>query len=152
MKLQKALKEKAKLIGEISKLKQKIQTKNSFVSTNNTNKDFDTVEMSILLIHKIGELIELKVKINEANLQIQEKMYRLGEYKSMIAFLQNLNVNEGTILNRYDPSTPNVLYVAQITEKKRDASIAELQKDIDTLQEEIDTYNYTTEIDYTVVK
>jgi hypothetical protein len=97
---------------------------------------------------KIDELIGLKFVINEANRPIQDNIYRLSESKALLSFWNDVSVVEGLQISGhfgYSEAKP-VNYKVQIDEIKRNAMVAEFQKKIDALQEEIDTYNYTTEI------
>jgi hypothetical protein len=146
MKLSKALKEKKRLAAEISKLKTKINAKNSYVKGTNVPEKFDANKMYLELLSKTEDLVNLKIIINNANREIQPMIYMLGEYKSLISFLDGLNTHEGIETNRFSDSTTE--HVTQIDEIKKDKLRQEFQEKIDSLQEEIDTYNYTTNISW----
>ena len=94
---------------------------------------------------KIDELVGLKFVINEANREIQSKIYTLSELKALLAFWNGVNVTEGEQMVGYSEAK-TIKYVAQIDEVKRNEMVADFQKRIDALQEDIDTYNYTTDI------
>ena len=145
MKLQKALKLKKNLIGEITKLKQQIRDKNSYLVGSINAENSDVKELYKTLTIKISELVGLKYAINEANREIQSQIYLLSEYKALISFLNEVSVVEGAKVVGY--SETNIRdYKVHITEKERDEIIAELQIKVDAIQEQIDTYNYTTDI------
>jgi hypothetical protein len=96
MKLQKALKEKKRLVGEIAKLKNQIQQKNSYVEGVAVN--YNLVDLYETLEQKITELIELKMLIYFANATIQSKILRLAEVKGLINFWNSVPTIEGLIM------------------------------------------------------
>lgn len=146
MKLHKALKLKKKLIGEIAFLKTQIQQKNSFMVGSLNPEKYNVPKLYAELLEKIDSLTGLKFAINEANREIQSKIYVLAEYKALIAFWNGVPSTEGTHEARRFGSETLREYVAQIDEKTQDNYVKEFQRRIDSLQDEIDEFNYTTEI------
>lgn len=144
MKLYKALKLRKNLIGEIADLKQQIKNKNSYLEGSKNGEKFNVGEKYDLLLKKIKELTGLKFVINEANREIQSKIYILGEYKALVAFWKEVPVEEGTQIIGYSDKAQN--YVVQIDEAERNEIISKFQKIIDAIQEELDEYNFNTEI------
>ena len=142
MKLQKALKLRKSLVGEITKLKTLIKNKNSYLVGNEVKIDVNDVYAELL--DKVNQLVGLKYAINQANLEIQDKIYILSEQKALIAFWSDVSVVEGIQAMGYSEHLKE--YKAQIDEVERDKKIKEIQLKVDALQEEIDTYNYTTDI------
>ena len=145
MKLYKALKLKNKITGEISKIKQKIQSHNSY--PDGSKHYFQINDLLAELKKKIMDLGNLKMQIYRANLPIQNLIFELSEQKSMITFLSGLDVKEGEQAIGYS-SEKTRNYTATITEKERDEMIVAHQKEIDEIQESLDTFNHTTEIDF----
>lgn len=147
MKLSKALKEKKRLAAEIADLKRTIGSKNSYGEgvKEKTEENYIVPELYDELLGKIEDLVNLKLMINNANLDIQPLLYKLGEYRSMISFLNGLDSFEGTRRIGYGESTEEQ-YFAQFSEPEIDRMKKDYQKKADMLQDEIDTYNYTTEI------
>jgi soluble P-type ATPase len=143
MKLYKALKLKKKLTGEIASLKLLILSKNSYVEGSKVN--YVVTELYDELLVKINALVDLKMSINAANADIQESIYNLAELKGMISFWQQMPTAEGVISNTYSEAAAKT-YVATFNEVFKDNLIKNLQTDVDTIQEEIDTYNYTKEV------
>jgi hypothetical protein len=86
----------------------------------------------------------LKFVINEANREIQSKIYILGEYKALVAFWKEVSVLEGSQVIGYGDKIQN--YVVHIDEENRNNIIFAFQKRIDAIQEELDEYNFNTEI------
>jgi hypothetical protein len=145
MKLHKALKLRKKLVGDIGRLKTQIQTKNSFTKGSLDADKYNVPKLYEELKGKINDLIGLKYAINEANREIQANIYTISEYKALIAFWNEVPVKEGTQVVGYSDIT-TMEYIAQIDEATRNQMIAEFQTKVDALQEEIDTFNYTTDI------
>ena len=146
MRLSKALKEKKRLAAEIAHLKHLIHSKNSFIEGSNVAEKFVIEELYNELLAKVQVLVNLKIAINEGNKEIQASIYLLGEYKALIDFLGVMNVNEGPVKDRYKETITT--YDVQYDEVKRDELKKEFQSKADRLQDEIDLYNYTTEIDF----
>lgn len=149
MRLQKALKHKKKLTGEIGHLKTQILSKNSYMEGALNAEKYNVPKLFVALQEKINELVGLKFAINQANLEIQSKIYLLSEHKGMVEFWRMMNVTEGEhpVSGRYgEASSVFKQYVAQISEEQRDEYIKNYEAKIEAIQEEIDTYNFTTDI------
>jgi hypothetical protein len=145
MKLYKALKLKKSLTGEIANLKRQIREKNSFMIGSKNAENCDVNKLFEELQKKIDNLVGLKFAINEANRDIQSKIYVLGEYKALISFLNEIDVTEGTKTIGFSEVTTRE-YKVHIDENKRDQFVADYQKRVDAIQEEIDINNYTIDI------
>jgi 2-oxo-4-hydroxy-4-carboxy--5-ureidoimidazoline (OHCU) decarboxylase len=145
MKLHKALKLRKSLVGEITALKEQIKEKNSYLEGSKNGEKFDVAKAYDELLAKIDELTGLKFVINEANKEIQAQIYTLSEYKALIAFWKEVSVAEGTkVVSAYSEKVQS--FVVQVDEAKRNEIVKTFQKRVDAIQEEIDTFNYTTEI------
>lgn len=145
MKLYKALKLRKNLVGEITKLKQQIKEKNSYLEGSKNGEKFDVLKAYDELLMKIDDLSGLKYAINEANKEIQAKIYTLAEYKALIAFWNEVSVDEGTkVASIYSEKVQN--FVVQVDEARRNEIVKNFQKRVDALQEELDEYNFTTDI------
>lgn len=144
MKLYKALKLRKSLIGEITKLKQLIKEKNSYLEGSKNGEKYSVEQAYETLLSKIEELTGLKFAINEANREIQAQIYLLGEFKALIAFWNEVSVVEGSQIAGYSDKIQN--YVAQFDESKRDTLVHVFQKKVDAIQEELDEFNFNTEI------
>ena len=145
MKLYKALKLKNKLVGEINKLQSLISSKNSFIAGSDI-----TYNVENLLTEwnsKKNKLISLKLAINEANNGIQENIYKLSEIKSSISLYNSLTTIKGKHYDGYSRDTV-LEYDCQISEIEKENRIKNLEKQLEEIQESIDTYNYTIEIEF----
>jgi hypothetical protein len=146
MKLAKALKVKNTLVKEISDLAQKINVYNSVVI--GSEQPYNSKNLLALYEQKTQDLIDLKSKISTANATIQSSIYRIAELKSQISHLTNVNTRSGRIASHshsYRGDT-EVEYVATISTLDLEGIIIAKNTEIDSLQEAIDQYNYTTEI------
>lgn len=145
MKIYQALKEKNKLAGEIKELEQLLQAKNSLSDTEENL--FDIKQMFNELSEKRKALVDLKTKLTKANQPIQKLIYELAELKSEAAFYNRLNTKAGTFnLNSYG-SPNNVKYVVTLNELDVANKKKELKNSIDKIQEQLDHYNHTTDVD-----
>jgi molybdopterin converting factor small subunit len=149
MKLYKALKLRKGLVGEIAKLKEQIKSKNSYLEGSKNGEKFDVQALYDELLEKIDELTGIKFVINEANKEIQAQIYTLSEYKALIAFWNEVPVVEGAQIVGYGESAV-MNYKVQFDEAKRNEIVKTFQKRVDAIQEEIDEYNFTTEIPWDV--
>lgn len=145
MKLHKALKLRKKLIGDIARLKSQIQSKNSYLDGSLKADKYNVPKIYEELLTKVDELTGLKFVINEANREIQSKIYVLAEYKALIAFWNGVPTAEGTQVHGYSDAK-TLEYKVQVDEETRNKYVEDFQKRVDALQEEIDTYNYTTDV------
>jgi len=146
MKLYKALKFKKNLIGDITKLKEEIKEKNSYLEGSKNGENFDSTDAYEKLLTKINELVGLKYAINAANQEIQSKIFLLGELKALIAFWKEVSVVEGAQMVGYGDKISN--YCIHFDENQRNEIIEKFQKQVDALQDELDEYNYETEIEW----
>lgn len=146
MKLYKALKEKKNLVGEITRLKEQIKEKNSYLEGSKNGENFDADAAYAELLIKVNELVGLKYAIGTANQEIQSKIFLLGELKALIAFWKEVSVVEGAQKSGYAENISN--YRVHFTETQRNEMVETFQKKVDALQDELDEYNYVTEIDW----
>jgi len=145
MKLYKALKLRKSLLGEITKIKKLITDNNSYLNGNLNSENCDVPKLYDELLKKIDELTGLKFAINEANREIQSKIYVIAEYKALIAFWNDIDITEGNKGVGYGETSVRE-YKVHVNETKRNEFVKEFQRRVDALQEELDEYNFTTEI------
>lgn len=144
MNVAQALKKKARLIKEINDKWLIIKNNNSIISGN--LKKFDISNELGLIEQLTNELVELKTKIHLANAPVYSKIFLMSELKSMLKNVEGINTTEGIMDNgRYGtPST--TFYVADMDEIAKRKYIKDLSDKIDTLQDELDYHNATTQI------
>ncbi len=145
MKLRKALKVKKQLLKEIAEFKSKINRNNSVLKDNYDNRQYSTKKLYDDLTKKINQLVTLKLIISKANENIQYEIFMLSEYKSLITFLKSISVINGFV-SGYDKEV--LCYSSEMTEKDIDEMVTEIENQIDAMQEIIDEYNATIEVDF----
>jgi len=115
-----------------------------FNSTEKGSVGYDAGEAFESWINLTDQLVDLKTKIHIANVGIADKIFKLGELKSIAAKLRIVSTQEGTIKDRYADTTSE--YVAHMNLFTKDSKIKEIEEQIETLQEEIEAYNALTMI------
>ena len=145
MNLAKALKVKNKLAGEVAQLKELLAKQNS----RSTRQPFDYNNTEVLanLRGKLDELVRVKAAIAAANAEIYEKIFRMAELKGLIAALNALDTRQGIIVEGAEYGRPvETEYVAQIRKSQADTLVAELQAEIQSIQDALDEFNFTRTI------
>ena len=142
MNLAQALKKKNRLAQKISTLQAEIQVENSARADN--PRKINVEDSLAALDIAIEELLKIKIAIFVASPPVRENILRLGELKSRIIFLQDMNTTEGMV-RQYERD--DVKYSAIKDKVWVKNQIAECEALIDSLQDELDTFNHTTNIE-----
>lgn len=143
MTLAKALKQKNKLVKELQNLQSRLLAHNCYFAQNSIKFSSTTILEEIT--NKRTELLTLKTKIALANTNIQGKILEIGELKSFVNILKAMETKEGFQSERYSSEGP-IEYKSQINEEQKIKLVEEVENQIESLQEEIDTFNHKTEI------
>lgn len=145
MKIAKALKLKNQLAGEITHLKGVLETQNC--RPEKQPFDYDTQAVLGELKAKIVRFVKVKAAIAAANAEIYDKIFLMAEFKGLIKTLKDLDTRNGGIYDGNNYTTPSYLfYTTQIKRAEADRQISEIQSEINRLQEELDTFNYSHSI------
>ena len=147
--LARALKLKNRLAGQLTKIGGRAVSHNSYVE--GTNNPYDSVKVFAEYGKIQEQLVELKSKIQAANAPIHKSIAMMGELRSEIVLLNSMSVTKGVVTEpRYgEGQDATRVYVAAIDKLARDNNVAELEQEIDVLQDDIDTHNATTSIELT---
>lgn len=147
MKLAKALKLKNQLAGELTELKALLANQN--VRSSKQKFDYDNHELLARLRAKMDELVKVKAAIGAANAEVYDKIFRLAELKGLVTSLRGLDTKAGLVHEPhvYQPATYDVEYVAQIGKVEQDKIIAELNAEIQSLQDALDEFNFSHSVD-----
>jgi hypothetical protein len=147
MNLAQALKQKNRLAGELVRQQQILQRENARRSDNVSQVDRDAVYVKILSIS--DDLGELKGKITQANVNIYPALERMAELKSRISFIQGLEKREGeeVVFVGRDQEQTKYQWDSFINQEKCDETVADLQEQINDLQDEADEFNHSTEVE-----
>lgn len=143
MNIKQGLKYKKKLATKINEEYSKMNKYNS-VETG-TNRVYSARESMNKWMELTNELIELKTKIHLANAKVYDKIFRMSELKSQLSNLRNLECYEGKYTNRYVSETA-IIKEAEIGQLEKDQLIAQMELEIERIQEELDHHNATTTI------
>lgn len=146
MTIKQALKYKNKLAQKINEAWQKVYTYNSYEF--GESRPYDVKEQLTEYFKLTNELISLKDKIHQANRPVYYKIFELSELKSQVSKIKNLDCQEGKIQDRYSRMSGEVPIVksAVISILDKDKMVADLEEQIERIQEELDTHNATTTI------
>ena len=144
--LARALKLKNRLVRKMSDLRLTLQRCNCTVEENKFDYDFsDTYDE---FYNVMDDLIKIKAVIQKANQPIMEKIFTMGEYRSLINTLNTVNTKSGKQLpDRFGASDAFITYKCQYDRASVDELMNMLQDSIDEIQDEIDVFNHTTEVE-----
>jgi hypothetical protein len=133
MNLKKALKEKNKLKGKLSDTYSRISRYN--ISDEGLTRPYDPIKLLEELMLQVEEMVQLKTKIQIANTEVYDKIFRLAELKNVASKIKYLSCER-------EKSSTGFVYEASIKTKDRDAFIDKLEKEIEQIQEDLDEFNY----------
>jgi hypothetical protein len=145
MKITKALKQKNKLVKEIQSLKSKIS---QYVCVEEGNESpYNVHTLAAELNQRKKELIDLKVSIQTKNVNILEKMYTLSELKDTLTWMKGLPVGDTTGREYRNGEYMMIKRHSAFNVKETDEVLNKIQTQIELIQDELDEYNSTTDID-----
>ena len=146
MKIVRAQKLIARLKGEIKVLKKRIE---SSLNTVAENEDFDESFPNLYeqLNTKVSKMTTLKTKVMYANVKhgMFQKVVNIGELKSHIDFLRELEPKTGVQVSRYDSEKTD--YKSQLTIAQRNEFVERCQDLINKFTDELDEFNHKTDIE-----
>ena len=140
-----ALKEKNRVAGRLAKAREIIQQENSKDKSLPRRVDVEATYAEAKMLE--ARLVAIKSAIAQANNPIVAKIIELDELKSEIAFLNGINVKEG----RFEEVSYGNKIVrdieAVVGQARVIAEVAELQKRADALQDALDEFNASTNVE-----
>lgn len=154
--LSQALKQKNRLAGEVSRLREIVQRENSRRQANAPRADVravfnDMIARSRRLAEFKGALAAANAGASDPKAGIYGQLNLQAELRGLIAFIKTLNTKEGE--HQEDVSTrvfggdaAPVIYVAEITRDEVDRLVATFEAEIHVLQDEIDAFNATVRL------
>lgn len=143
MKLHTALKEKNKKIKKINSLINKVINNNSYLEANNPK--YNSKELYASVIKELDDYVAFKAALFNSTAPIRQKIFKISELKNLSKQLMIMPCLEGLQnTNSYVPSSS--MYKATIDEVEKDVLIQNIEDQISKLQEEIDTFNITTNL------
>ena len=143
MKLAKALKLKNKKLKEYKSTLMKVIQHNSYDVDN--KPVYDSKELFQDAEKKLADYLDLKTAIHSSSQPIRLKIFQLGELKSLLNTVNNLDTKSGVFKEGYREVSLTT-YEAKISEEEKAAKVKTIEDTIELLQDEIDTFNATTEL------
>ena len=143
MKLAKALKLKNKKLKEYKSTLMKVVQNNSYDVDN--KPIYDSTNLYNESVELLKDYLELKTAIHTSSQPIRFKIFQLGEVKSLLNVINGLDTKSGVYKEGYREITLRT-YESSITEEEKNTKVKNLENTIELLQDEIDTFNATTEL------
>ena len=94
---------------------------------------------------KLADYLDLKTAIHTTSEPIRLKIFQLGELKSLLNTVNSLDTKSGVYKEGYREVTLRT-YESSITEEEKASKVKTIEDTIELLQDEIDTFNATTEL------
>ena len=143
MKLAKALKLKNKKLKEYKSTLMKVIQNNSYDIDNKSI--YNSTDLYNEAVAMLGDYLNLKTAIHTTSEPIRLKIFQLGELKSLLNTVNGLDTKSGVHKEGYREVTLRT-YEASITEEEKNAKVKNIEDSIELIQDEIDTFNATTEL------
>ena len=143
MKLAKALKLKNKKLKEYKSTLMKVVQNNSYDVDN--KPIYDSTNLYNESVELLKDYLELKTAIHTSSQPIRFKIFQLGEVKSLLNVINGLDTKSGVYKEGYREITLRT-YESSISEEEKNTKVKNLENTIELLQDEIDTFNATTEL------
>ena len=145
MNIKQALKQKNRLVQELNLLTQRMATNNTVIEGN--ERPYSAKQTLTEIYVKINELNILKTQIHIANAPVYDKIFLMGELKSLVKNLKSMSCTNGVDDDFYSRrSDTTTIKNSEITVVERDNEIKNLEDRIEKLQDELDEHNLTTQI------
>lgn len=144
MKLVRAMKQVARLQGEIKDLQHRASSCLSTSEENQFDELFDPVMQEITI--KTDKVVTLKTRIMKANINadIFKEILVIGELKKHMAFLRELDVQTGMSTNRYGENPQ--AYKSQMTKAEKIEKVKVCQAEINIKIDALDEFNAKTDV------
>lgn len=144
MNINKALKEKNKLVKSILERSKRITDENSVIV--GAVRNYSPQNELNVMMEEINELVELKASIHRANAEVYDKIFRLSELKNLVKTLRGVSTQEGNVNRGRYGDTTIMTYESEIKTSEKDSMIKNIETRIEALQEELDAHNATKSI------
>ena len=147
MKLSKALKVKNRVAGELSSLQDIYRRENSRREDNPSKVVASDVWNQITA--KRNDLVKIKTAITKANIDIYHALAEMEELKGSIHYVSMIPTREGEEVQYEGSNRDKVTYqwTASLNQEAIDGLGRHYQQRINELQDEIDEYNGSTDVE-----
>lgn len=148
MNVNSALKQKNKLAKDISNKQVLLATQNVYKTKNAETQQYNTKNILGDIERMIDKLVETKAGIARANQEVYPKIFRMAELKGLAAALKMIPVKLGKESETvgYRGEIQEVEWASTLTNIEIDKKVAELEAQIQSLQDDLDKFNFTTEV------
>ncbi len=143
MNLTKALKHKKKLIRQADEAYTRFMAFNSKEVGSTT--PYSAEEAFNAWLGLTAQVVELKTKIQKANMPIMEKIFKLGELKNQISRMRGIETKQGRHRDRYGDGA-YLEYECFMNLVQKDTQVKAWEAELEELQEEIEAFNAITKI------
>lgn len=143
MNIKQALKQKNKLIKEITEKAKLMQEYNSIELGN--ERPYSVNSLYYEVIDASLELSKLKAKIHRANGPVLDDIFLMAEMKSTIQALKKVDCTSGKS-NRNMYSSTEIILTVEMSIVEKNNKIKELEEKIEEIQDRLDIFNTNTEI------
>jgi hypothetical protein len=95
-------------------------------------------------------LIQVKIAIATANQDKEQtwRIFAISELKALVALTTAISCNEdGESLNSYAENEVYTIQRSQMQEQQKEKMVKDLQNEIDMIQEEMEKFNWKTEVE-----
>jgi len=144
MKVSKAMKQIARIKGQLSIIDNRMHDCISTISPNDFKEDFNNLQS--IRTKLINDLNNLKVLVMQTNIKhdMFKTILELGELKSQLELYKSFTIKSGIFTSGY--SETQTEYKSQISEADRNKIIDELQNKINDLTDKLDEFNASTNL------
>jgi hypothetical protein len=142
MKIYQAIKRKKMLQSEISELWSRFANNNCVIKDN--PRDYSPKNILEELDLKQNELVRLKIAMQKVNKPIYEIIFNLAELKSYASYIKNVNTRDGKHSQGYGGEIQE--FESEFKKPDIDKMVADTQVEIGKLQDELDQFNFKTNI------
>ena len=143
MNIKQALKQKNKLIKEITENTKLIQQYNSIEEGN--ERPYNISVLFLNIVEDTKDLSLLKAKIHRANGPVLEDIFLMAEMKSLIQALKKTDCTSGKS-NRDRYGSAEIVLSVEMNIVERNDKIKQLENRIEEIQDKLDIFNANTEI------
>lgn len=147
MTLAKALKHKNRVAKKIGRVSSDIQNNNSILTAN--DPEVDVRALDTMRHELVQHLVALKTAIHRATDPVRDKVFMMAELRGSIQFYQSLNTQHGkSASTRYFGGGDEfVEHKATMRKEHVDRIVADLEAQIDDIQDKLDEFNASTKIE-----
>jgi hypothetical protein len=148
MNIAQAMKARKRLVAQLQRVRSDIRDGNRIIVGNTRDVDIDqTMDRESALFEK---LVELRTAIAVVNTPIWGKLLRMTELKEQVGFCRGIPTQSGRSVGRrsfMSDESPEIEWEVHLDKDNVDNFISDVERELATLQDEVDEFNATTEID-----